>query len=53
MFTTIFATTVPTFFMRAKPTSSMAKPACMNSTKHAATTTHTVSAAIPAAWPAV
>ena len=29
----ILATTVPTFFMRVKPTSSMAKPACMNSTR--------------------
>src|SRR5881397_4046039 len=46
------ATTVPTFFMRLKPTSSMAKPACMNMTKQAATTTQTVSAATPA-WPAV
>src|SRR5438128_4203114 len=41
--TMILATIVPTFFMRAKPTSSMAKPACMNSTRHAATITHTVS----------
>jgi hypothetical protein len=47
------ATTVPTFFIRLKPTSSMAKPACMNMTKQAATITHTVSAAIPAAEVAV
>src|SRR5438874_952789 len=48
-----FATTVPTFFMRLKPTSSIAKPACMNMTKHAATMTQTVSAATPAAEVAV
>src|SRR5256885_2984863 len=48
-----FATTVPTFFMRLKPTSSIAKPACMNMTKHAATITQTVSAATPAADVAV
>ncbi len=48
-----FATTVPTFFMRLKPTSSIAKPACMNITKQAATITHTVSAATPAACVAV
>src|SRR6266487_4496265 len=52
-FVMTFATTVPTFFMRLKPTSSMAKPACMNITRQAATITHTVSAATPAAWPAV
>jgi len=43
------STTVPTFFMRPKPTSSIANPACMNITKQAATTTHTVSAPTPAA----
>src|SRR2546427_970970 len=48
-----FATTVPTFFMRLNPTSSIAKPACMNITKHAATMTQTVSAATPAAEVAV
>src|SRR5438132_3034013 len=48
-----FATTVPTFFMRLKPTSSIAKPACMNITKQAATMTQTVSAATPAAEVAV
>src|SRR5256714_4272618 len=48
-----FATTVPTFFMRLKPTSSIAKPACMNMTKQAATITQTVSAATPAAEVAV
>src|SRR5450759_1501697 len=47
------ATTVPTFFIRLKPTSSIAKPACMNMTKQAATITQTVSAATPAAWVAV
>src|SRR6266545_539034 len=47
------ATIVPTFFMRLKPTSSMAKPACMNITSTAATMTHTVSAPTPAAWVAV
>src|SRR5665213_654207 len=35
--TMTLATTVPTFFMRVKPTSSMAKPACMNRTSSAAT----------------
>src|SRR6202162_4220796 len=50
---TTLATTVPTFFIRLKPTSSIAKPACMNMTKHAATMTQTVSAATPAAWVAV
>src|SRR3981081_3741293 len=44
------ATTVPTFFIRLKPTSSIANPACMNMTKQAATITQTVSAATPAAW---
>jgi len=43
------ATTVPTFFIRLKPTSSMAKPACMNITRRAATTTQMVSLAMPAA----
>jgi hypothetical protein len=51
--TSTLATTVPTFFIREKPTSSMAKPACMKSTRTAATMTHTVSAATPAAWVAV
>src|SRR5918998_2319053 len=41
----IFATTLPTFFIREKPTSSIANPACMNSTRQAATMTHTVSIA--------
>ncbi len=50
---TTLATTVPTFFMRLNPTSSMAKPACMNITNTAATTTHTVSAPTPAAMVAV
>src|SRR5215472_1353688 len=48
-----FATTVPTFFIRLKPTSSIAKPACMNITNTAATTTQTVSAPTPAACFAV
>ena len=30
MFVRIFATLVPAFFMREKPISSMANPACMN-----------------------
>src|ERR687884_465 len=47
------ATTVPTFFMRLNPTSSMAKPACMNMTRTAATTTQTVSAPTPTAMDAV
>src|ERR1035437_2368576 len=51
--TMILATTVPTFFMRVKPTSSMANPACMKSTSTAATITQTVSAATPAADVAV
>src|ERR1017187_6603229 len=51
--TMTLATTVPTFFMRVKPTSSMAKPACMNITRSAATITQTVSAATPAADVAV
>src|SRR5215218_9922863 len=41
----IFATTLPTFFIREKPTSSIAKPACIKSTSTAATTTHMVSRA--------
>src|SRR3981081_2562220 len=46
---TTLATTVPTFFIRLKPTSSMAKPACINMTKQAATRNHTVPHATPAA----
>ena len=38
----IFATPVPAFFMREKPISSIAKPACMKSTSTAASTTHMV-----------
>ena len=38
----IFATPVPAFFMREKPISSMANPACMNRTSTAATITHMV-----------
>src|SRR4029077_7084526 len=52
-FVTTLATTVPTFFIRLKPTSSIAKPACMNITRQAAAITQTVSAATPAAWEAV
>src|SRR4028119_1865018 len=40
--TRILATTLPTFFMLENPTSSIAKPACMNSHNTAAMTTHTV-----------
>ena len=50
---TTLATTVPTFFMRLNPTSSIANPACMNMTRQAATITQTVSAATPAACVAV
>ncbi len=39
--------------MRLKPTSSIAKPACMNITRQPVTITQTVSAATPAAWVAV
>ena len=42
MFVRIFATPVPAFFMREKPISSMANPACMKSTSTAATTTQRV-----------
>ncbi len=52
-FVMTLATMVPTFFMRLKPTSSMAKPACMNITSTAATITQTVSAPTPAAAVAV
>src|SRR5215217_8064646 len=41
----ILATTLPTFFIREKPTSSIAKPACMKSTRKAATITQIVSTA--------
>src|SRR5919204_272257 len=44
-FITTLATTVPTFFCREKPISRKANPACMNMTRIAATTTHTVSSA--------
>src|ERR1700730_7635666 len=50
---TTLATTVPTFFMRLNPTSSIANPACMNMTRQPVTITQTVSAATPAAWVAV
>src|SRR5215212_9345780 len=43
--TRIFATTLPTFFIRENPTSSIANPACMNNTRHAVTITQTVSIA--------
>src|SRR5215212_7260835 len=43
--TRIFATTLPTFFIREKPTSSIANPACMNNTRQAAMITHIVSIA--------
>src|SRR5918998_3414580 len=41
----IFAPTLPTFFIREKPTSSIANPACMNNTRTAARITHIVSIA--------
>src|SRR5947209_13315134 len=50
---TTLATTVPTFFIRLKPTSSIANPACMNITRQPVTMTQAVSAATPAAWVAV
>src|SRR5258706_1756051 len=50
---TTLATTVPTLFMRLKPASSIAKPACMNITRQPVTITQTVSAATPAACVAV
>jgi hypothetical protein len=40
--TRIFATIVPAFLPREKPISRKAKPACMNITRQAATTTHSV-----------
>ncbi len=43
--TRIFATTLPTFFILEKPTSSIAKPACIKSTSTVATITHIVSMA--------
>src|ERR687897_2775648 len=43
--TRIFATTLPTFFIRENPTSSIANPACINKTRQAVTITHTVSIA--------
>jgi hypothetical protein len=43
-----FGTTVPTFFCREKPISSSRKPACMKSTRTAATITQTVSTAVSA-----
>ena len=39
-FVRILATTVPAFLPREKPISRNAKPACMNMTRQAATTTH-------------
>src|SRR5215204_6370858 len=43
--TRIFATTLPTFFIREKPTSNIANPACMKRTRHAVMITQTVSIA--------
>src|SRR5215204_2389516 len=43
--TSILATTLPTFFIREKPTSSIANPACMKRTRQAVTITQTVSIA--------
>ena len=42
MLVRIFATPVPAFLAREKPISSIAKPACMNSTSTAAMTTQRV-----------
>src|SRR5262245_43568270 len=43
---TFFAAMWPTFFIRVRPASRNAKPACMNMTSTAAMTTHTVLVAI-------
>ena len=42
---TFLAATWPTFFIRVRPASRNAKPACMNITSTAAKTTHSVLAA--------
>ena len=43
---TFFAAMWPTFFMRVRPASRNANPACMNITRIAAMSTHTVLVAI-------
>src|SRR5437879_253244 len=45
-FTRIFPATAPAFFMRESPISSIANPACMNSTSVAVTTTQMALAAM-------
>src|SRR4051812_8398061 len=40
----------PAFFMRVRPASRNANPACMNMTSTAATTTHTVETATRSSW---
>src|SRR5436309_14497272 len=47
---TFFAATCPTFFIRVSPASRKAKPACMNITSTAVTTTQIVLAAINRSW---
>jgi hypothetical protein len=44
--TTFLTAMWPAFFIRVRPASTSANPACMNITSTAATTTHTVLAAI-------
>src|SRR5215217_672734 len=50
MFARILATTLPTFFIREKPTSNIANPACINKTNIAATITQMVSTATAISW---
>src|SRR3954454_3936671 len=47
---TVLAAMWPTFFIRVRPASRNAKPACMNMTSTAAITTQTVLTAIPRSW---
>jgi hypothetical protein len=49
--TRVFAMIAPAFFMRESPVSNMAKPACMNSTRTAAMTTHNVLMALVSSAP--
>src|SRR6185437_2750293 len=47
---TFFPAMWPAFFMRVRPASRKAKPACMNITSTAVTTTQIVLAAISRSW---
>src|SRR5437870_13571109 len=47
---TFFAAMCPAFFIRVSPASRKAKPACMNITSTAVTTTQIVLAAISRSW---